>query len=359
MAVEQARDEAPPRAGGSRCGVKRRKNGLRASKFQRHFNIMAPPGGASTWLDTPRGRGEPSTVRALAWTFLGCLVAVPAHGQAPPSTAVWRVVAASLPIPVALADGAATAAFWNPAASHRARLAAGIDVLQTSDVLGLAGIIGGAAVTLGRRVTVGVLVGRVQVDDLVRTTTSPTTVVGSIPVYNQMVAGGARVGFDRVRVGALLRVHDSRFDTIRESGVTADVGVRVEPVRHLVLAVATHFLPVDLGKQGSTDYYFGAEYEFAGPRTAGLRTAILTRYGAAYRPSGDLEHSVSAGVRFEDHVRIDGVLARESAFGRGAWRPGIGLELRVGRYAVSFARSVGINDVDGAYRIGLDVEILR
>jgi hypothetical protein len=31
----------------------------------------------------------------------------------------------------------------------------------------------------------------------------------------------------------------------------------------------------------------------------------------------------------------------------------------VGRYAVSFARSVGINDVDGTYRIGLDVELLR
>jgi len=318
---------------------------------------MAPPHGASVRLDTPTGGDEPSTVRALTLTLLGGLLAGSAEGQAPPSTAIWRVVAASLPVPPALAGGA-TAGFWNPAASHEARLTAGVEILQTSDVLGLAGIVGGVTMSLGRHFTVGALVGRVQVDDLVRTTTSPTTVVGSIPVYNQMVAGGVRIGFDRVRVGALLRVHDARFDTIREGGATADVGVRIQPVPHLAVAVATHFLPVDLGKDGSTDYYFGAEYEVTGLRTAGLRTAIVARYGTAYRPSGDLEHSVSAGVRFEDHVRIDGVLARESAFGRGAWRPGIGLELRVGRYAVSFARSVGINDVDGTYRIGLDVEVL-
>ncbi len=315
--------------------------------------------GSKRPLDTPGGTHQPSAVRALSWAAFLALVPVPAPAQAPPSASVWRVAAASLTTPAALAGGA-TGPFWNPAASDWDDLAAGIQVVQTSNVLGLTGILAGVTKSLGPRAQVGAVVARMDVRDLVRTGSSPTATLGSIPVYDQMFGAHLRARLPRLDVGALIRFHDARFDFIREGGVTVDLGARANPHPRVLVAVATHFLPVNLSERENTDYFAAVEYLITpSVSVAGLRTRFTGRYGLSWRPSGDLEHGVGAGAVFEDAVRVDAVLVRETAFDDAAWRPGFGLEIAVGRYAITFARSQGINDVGGTFRLGIDVVFIR
>lgn len=286
-------------------------------------------------------------------------VASPLMAQAPPSANLWRVAAASLTSPAALAQGA-TAVFWNPAAAEPTRLSVGVQVIETSEVLGLRGIVGAVTTSLGPRVQLGVVAGRMDIRDLVRTTSSPISTGGSIPVYDQMIGGRVRVTLAGLELGGLVRAHDSRFDALREGGVTMDLGVRYRPFPHVQVAAATHFLPVDLSERENTDYYFGAEYAFTDAvSVAGLPTTILGRYGLSVRPTGDVEHALGAGAGFGSHVFVDGFVVRESAFGDVAWRPAFGIDIVIGRYAITFARSVGINDVGGIFRIGLDVDFIR
>lgn len=311
-------------------------------------------------LDTPGGIRPPSAVRLPLCALLALAPAAPLLGQAPPSADLWRVAAASLTGPAALEQGP-TSLFWNPAAEpNGSRLALGGELIQTSDILGLSGVLVGARHAVRPWLHVGIVLARMEVRDLVRTTTSPSTELGSIPVYEQLAGVGVGAGTGPLQVAALLRVHDAKFDALDESGVTLDVGVRLHLAARLRLAAATHFLPADLSAQSTTDYYMGAEYDVLTQASlAGAPLRAIARYGVAYRPSGALEHALGAGAVLGDRVGVDAVLVSESAFGRRTWRPTLGVSLRVGRYAVGVARSTGLNDVGATYRIGLDVELLR
>src|SRR5262245_36187801 len=116
--------------------------------------------------------------------LLNLLLAVPAVAeQAPPITDLWRVGATTLARPAALETGPA-ALFWNPAApQNRAGLAAGIQVVETPDVVGLSGLFAGVTREVRRNVMLGLLLSRIEIRDLVRTTSSPISQEGEIPVY--------------------------------------------------------------------------------------------------------------------------------------------------------------------------------
>lgn len=294
-------------------------------------------------------------MRPLAVLAMLAAVAPPLAAQAPASAGLWRVAAVSLATPPALGYGVA-AQFWNPAAPHAGTLAAGIEVVQTSDVLGLSGIIAGASQRLGP-VDVGLLMGRMEVHDLVRTTTSPSSEPDGIPVYAQLA--GVRLGWTwrTLTVAGLARVHDTRFDRSHEGGATLDAGVTFAPGARLRLAGATHFLPG--GGTELTEYYGGAEYRLADDaRLAGARTRVVGRYGLT-AAGGGLEHAVGTGFTFDDHFRVDIGLTREVGYGHAAWRPALGLSLAVGRYTVVAGRAAGVGEVGATYRVGLDIELTR
>ncbi len=286
--------------------------------------------------------------------------AAPLHAQAPSAAGLWRVAATSLSTPPALEMGV-TAAFWNPAApSHSVSLAAGAQVVQTPEALEMGALLVAADQAVGGAGYVGLLYGRIDVKDLVRTTTSPSSEEGSIPVYEQFL--GFRAAYDRgpVAIGAMLQIHDARFDSEAEGGITLDAGFRIEPHPRVTVAAATHLFPLDFSDTESTDFYFGVEavpVESAG--IAGTPTLVALRYGATYRTTGDLEHMLAAGAVINRQVRIDFAVTNESAYGERAWRVGLGLGVRIGRYTIAVARGGGLNDVGATYRVGLDVDILR
>ena len=278
----------------------------------------------------------------------------PVQAQAPASVDLWRVTGTTLTLPPPLATGA-TAIFWNPAARNAHSLA-GLEVVQTSDILGLSGLLLGAIRQFGSRFGGGLILGRMKVRDLVRTTTSPNSVAGDIPVHDQLLGVRAAYRADRFSVGTLLRIHDSRFDVVSEGGVTLDLGFTLQPVDGLRVAGATHFLPVDLSSQPTTDYYLAVEYEpLSHEAQSGLRTRLLARYGLAHHAQGSTDHMASAGLRVNEQFGLDLALTREAARGHVAWRPAVSLSLQVGRYTITAARGSGVNEVGGTFRVGLDV----
>jgi hypothetical protein len=233
-------------------------------------------------------------------------------------------------------------------------------VIHTSAELGLSGIVAGVSRSVSGNSAVGLVVGRLDVRDLVRTTTTPTEVGGSIPVYTQYAGVAGRTRYGPVYLGALLRLHDERFDVATENGLTFDLGTRVQMSRRLVVAAATHFLPIDLSRQNTTDYYVGVEYELVSAASIGVtRATVIGRYGATYRSAEALEHGVSLGISLASMVRLDAAVTREVGYEKSELRTGLAVSLRAGRYSMEVARSSGLNDLGATYRIGIDAVILR
>lgn len=287
------------------------------------------------------------------------VIAPRAAAQVPGWADFWRVANTTLAGPPPLATGP-TGMFWNPAAvGDFSGLAAGIAVFQTPDVLGIGGLMAGATQRIGSGGAIGVVLGRLAVDDVIRTTTSPTAQQGEIPVYTQFLSVVAGLALDGVRAGAAVRGHDSRFDSADEDGVTADVGVRVTPTRGLTLAAATHFARPLLREGPGTAYYAGAELAITTTTIWGSRFLVIGQYGLAHEERAGMEHTLTAGLALDDRMRIDWGWAREQGYGDASWRSTLALWFRAGRYRIVVARGDGLNGLGATFRLGLQTEILR
>ncbi|HEX9580411.1 MAG TPA: hypothetical protein VF970_04830 [Gemmatimonadales bacterium] len=290
----------------------------------------------------------------LAWV-LGHTVAA---AQAPPSAELWRLSAATLASPPGLETGA-TSAFWNPAGPELTpRLAAGLEITQTPDVVGVAGVVAAVQYRLHPALGVTLQLARTDIDDIVRTTTSATSDLGTVPIYEQMAGLGMVWRVGPARTGLLVRAHDARFDALRESGVTIDAGVRLAARDRLTVAAATHFFPADAVTRDLTDYFVGADWRLFTRRLLGQDGRVFVRYGATHRERTGTEHGIGAGLRFDERLSADAVMVRERGEVDAAWRPVVGLGLRVGRYLIRAGRGSGINGIGAAYRIGLQSDVL-
>lgn len=302
------------------------------------------------------GIGNLPFVRPSTTLFLAFLASArPVSGQAPAAASLWDVGGTTLARSPALEAGP-TGAFWNPAAIlEGAGLRLGAQVLQTPETLGLSGIVVGASQSLGRRLGVGLVFGRVQVGDLVRTTTSPVSQAEDIPVYEQLIglALGARIG--PVTTAAVLRGHDSRLDLIHASGLTLDLGAVVRPNMRLRLAASSQFAPAGFSNPRTERLYAGAEYLLVDTQAWGLPATFRVQYGAAFRERRNLEQS--AGVRIGlGPLTLDHGIHHERAFGDDAIRYVLAVGLRAGRYTVLAARGGGVEGLGANYRVGLDVD---
>ena len=292
----------------------------------------------------------------LATSALSSILVSSAAAQAPAGADLWRVAGATLATPPPLVSGA-TGLLWNPAAPAP-EYAVGVEVIQTGSVVGLSGLSAGAQTKVGGRLELGLVFGRMQVRDLVRTTTSPNSEVGSIPVHEQFVGGKVGIRAAWFEVATLLRFHDERFDALGAQGFTFDFGVYAEPWSVARFAAATHFLALDFSTQHTTDFYLAGEVEPLRPNL--LRDTnwrLFGRYGITLRSLFGPDHVLSAGARYHNLLSFDLSMTREAGFEGGAWRPGISFALRIGRYTIGAARGSGLNDVSGTYRISMNVQL--
>ena len=244
-----------------------------------------------------------------------------AYGQAPGSANLWRVSTASLTRPAALQMGSGGTT-WNPAAElEESRLSASAQVVQTSDVVGLSSFLIGVSRSFGESLRLSVSGGRVDVRDLVRTTSSPAS-MGTIPVYEQYLGVGGQYEVFGLTLGSVVRLHDERFNLERNHGLTVDFGARFHATNRLVVAAASHFLPIDLSGRETTDYFAGAEYLALDSLSIGSITAqLLARYGLTYRAAEEFEHMVGGGLDIGEFFSLDASVAREVGYQSGGWRP--------------------------------------
>lgn len=280
-------------------------------------------------------------------------------GQAPDAASLWDIAGTTLARSPALESGP-TGAFWNPTAIlDGAGLRVGIQAVETPDVLGMSGILAGASQSIKSVFAVGVLFGRLQVSDLIRTSTSPLNEGADIPVYEQLagLALGAKIG--PVSTAFLLRGHDARFDLVRGSGLTLDVGASARPNSRVRVAAASQFLPADLSHRRTERYYAGGECQVFTVSAWGTPATFTVRYGAAIRDRRDLEHSFGAGFELGPGITLDSGLQREASLGHAAWRFVLAVGVRAGRYSVLAARGGGIQGLGANYRVGLDVGLSR
>ncbi|MGH7529860.1 MAG: hypothetical protein ACREMN_05710 [Gemmatimonadales bacterium] len=289
---------------------------------------------------------------------LGTLGAGRLWCQEAAGASLWRVAATTMPVPPALATGAA-AAFWNPAQSEdSARTQVAFEIVQTPASIDATGMLGAARWRVESVGEVGVVYGRVWFNDLARTIDSPDVTGGEVPVYSfalgatwsrrMVVAGG------HATVGATLAFHETRLDTDRATRWTADVGGAYELGRKLRLAAATHFFSSFRPAEATQDLYAGVEYlVWEGPLWGG-RATFRGRYGLAFGRGFAADHHLSVGAEFGGALALEAAVVREGGYRTSNWRPIGGLRLRIGKYRITLARDTGVQDLGAAYRVGVD-----
>jgi hypothetical protein len=276
---------------------------------------------------------------------------------------LWRLAAATIPVPEALATGGA-AAFWNPAQrDDGARALLGIDAIQTPEAVGASGFLAALRVRLGGLGggggRVGLVYGRMQLGGLVRTSVSPEPDQGNIPFYTHSIGALGSLVRGSTTLGATVAYHETRLDHTDVGHWTLDAGLDRRFNDVLRVAAATHFLSRASTNDGTQDIYTGLEYRvFRGTLWSGGATAnIRARYGIAVAHGFGADHQFGAGIDFGDPIAFDVLVARDGGYAGATWRAVAGLRVAIGRYQVSFARDGGASDLGSAFRVGLETRL--
>lgn len=289
-----------------------------------------------------------STLLALAGT-------APARPQASAGAELWRLAAVTVPLPSALATGAA-ATYWNPAQVDDAGQL-GIDLVQTPQAIGATGLVAALRLPAGRLGAIGFLYARMGLGDLIHTTDSPDPDGASIPFYTQRATITWGRGFGRTTLGAAVSLQDTKLDATTSDGWSLDLGIAQRIGDRIRLAAATRGLR-RVGSDPSQDVSGGIEYQlWRGTLWRATAGALLARYGVGVGRPGGLDHQVGLGLNVGTPVSLDLVLAREASYGHAAWRGAAGVRIAVGRYRMSFARDGGISDLGSSFRVGLEASL--
>ena len=300
-------------------------------------------------------------MQRIGLLFLGfCASGIrPVEAQDATGTTLWRVAAATLPMPAALAVGPA-AALWNPAQrSDSARIIAALEAIQTPATINASGIIVTARVPAAKIGELGLIYGRVGLSDITQTVDSPDPTGGVVPVYTFALGGTWSRRIAATDVGATLAFHETRLDTQRSNRMTFDVGARQAFGGDLLrIAAATHFFSSLSLDDPSQDMYAGVEARLWQGAFSGERAVLRGRYGIAFAHGFSADHQVGIGAEFAKSFVFDFMVAHEGSYGsESGWRPVAGARITIGKYNLTVARDGGMNDVGAAYRVGIDARI--
>ncbi len=291
----------------------------------------------------------------LVLGLLGCGFR-PGGAQEAAGTTLWRVAAATVPTPAALAVGPA-AAFWNPAQRvDSARVILAVEAIQTPSAVDASGIIATVRVPAGKIGELGIIYGRVGLSDITQTMDSPDPTGAVVPVYTFGLGGTWSRRIGPTNVGATLAFHQTRLDTEISDRMTLDVGAsHAFSGDKFRIAAATHFFSSLDTNDPSQDIYAGVEARVWHGMISGERAALRGRYGIAFAHGFTADQQVGLGVELAQSFMFDFLLAYEGGYGNGStWRPVAGIRLTIGKYHLTLARDAGVNDVGSAYRVGID-----
>jgi opacity protein-like surface antigen len=274
---------------------------------------------------------------------------------------LWRVAAGTLVVPAALAaDG--SAALWTPATAiplQGPAVRLGVEAVHAPSEVGINGGVATLAVRAAGLGTLNLVYGRLGVDGLVRTETSPEAIGGDIAAYAEVLSLGlARELSPGLVAGVAARALSGRLDVNSRSQLGVDVGVRYTSPSRLSVGFATRFFDPTLSASGSAaSYNAAASYRTADGPVWGTTGALTLRYGVTFSRGEGLQHLISAGLDLAGVTELDVGAAREETADVPVWRSRFGLSLDVGRYRVYLGRDGGVNGFGATYRFGLAVKM--
>jgi hypothetical protein len=299
----------------------------------------------------------PSRRTVLALACAGVLGAArDAAGQAAVASDLWQVAAGTLVVPSALADDG-SAALWTPASAlPRAgpSLRLGIEAIHAPSEVGLSGGIATLGIRLGGIGTLNAVYGRLGIDGLVRTETSPEG-IGDIPVYAEVVSLGlGRAITPGLMAGVAVRSIAGQLDVSSRSQLGVDVGVRYTHPSHVTIGFATRFFdPTFRRAEQASSYSVAASYQTAPSPMWGTTGVVMLRYGATWTHGEGVQHLLSGGLGLGRIAELDVGAAREYEAGTAVWRSRLGLAVGAGRYRVYLGVDGGVNAFGATYRFGL------
>jgi hypothetical protein len=310
----------------------------------------------------------PPRVRPLILTVFLLLAAggpggpEPLRAQPAVASDLWRLAAGTLVVPPALADDG-SAALWTPAVAlsgSSAGLRVAVEAIHSPSEIGINGGVATLAVRAGSLATVNVVYGRMGVDGLVRTETSPEPIGGDIAVYNEVLSLGlARAIAPGLTAGIAARALSGRLDIVNASQLGLDLGLRYAGSSHFSFGVATRFFdPLLRASESAASYSAAVCYSTAEGQAWGTTADLRFWYGAGWAHGEGMEHQLSAGLALGGIAEIDVGAAREETAGIEVWRSRLGVALNVGRYRVYLGRDGGVNGFGASYRFGLAAGML-
>jgi hypothetical protein len=293
--------------------------------------------------------------------LLASLAALPgissqAAAQEAAGAALWRLAGTTLPVPPALATGTA-AAFWNPAQREdSARTQLALEGIQTPTEIGASGVLAVVRIRARPLGYIGLVYGRVGLSDLTRTSDSPDPIGPAVPVFTYALGVTWSRALARSTLGATLAYHETRLDAAQAARVTLDVGgsYALGAGDRFRLAAATHFVSALSVKDPAQDLYAGIEARLWQGPLWGDRAVVRGRYGLAFGHGFGADHHAGLGLDLGAVVGLDAAVVREGGYGSAGWRPVAGLRVTIGKYRITLARGVGVNDLGAAYRVGVN-----
>jgi hypothetical protein len=213
-------------------------------------------------------------------------------------------------------------------------------------------------VSLGPIGHAGLVYGRMQIADLMRTSDSPDPLPGGIPHETRAMGLTWTRALSGLAVGATVAFHQNRLDQDRSERWTFDLGVQRRFGDVLRVAAATHFLS-PRGPAAARDVYGALGLRlWRGELWRGSRPArIELRYGVALARGFAADHQTGLGFDLADVFGADVLVVREGGYSAPSWRPAAGVRITVGRYRVTVSRDAGVNDIGSAFRVGLEARI--
>ena len=307
-------------------------------------------------------RARASLLAALALVVGGLAGPARLAAQAGVASDLWRLAAGTLVVPPALAEDG-SAALWTPATllpGPGTGLRVAIEAVHSPSEIGINGGVASLALRAAGFGTINVVYGRMGVDGLVRTETSPEGIGGDIAVYNEVLSlGFARAIAPHLVAGIAARALSGRLDIVQASQVGLDLGLRYSGPSRLSLGLATRFFdPALRASEGAASYSAAIGYRTAEGQAWGTTADIRFWYGVGWAHGEGMQHLLTAGLNLGGIAEVDVGAAREETAGIEVWRSRLGISLSVGDYRVYLGRDGGVNGFGATYRFGLAAGLL-
>jgi len=275
--------------------------------------------------------------------------------QGDPGASLWRVASQTLAVPPALVSGGA-GVLWNPAQPIAGTAAAAVDAIQGAQDVGATGFVASGRARTGPLGSLALVYGRMEIRDLVRTSTSPAPEAGALTFHTQLIGANWAREIGPAALGVTAARHSTRLDQVEAARWTVDVGAAVPPGQRLRLAGATHFFSRVAGDDPAQDVYAAIEVvAWSGqPWHDAPASSLRLRYGTAMAHGFGADHYLGGGFAFGALLAVDLLATYEGGYAAGGWQPTAAVAVSVGKYRVEAAANPGAAGLGPAFRVGLE-----